>query len=228
MISSRSTLAPFLLLSVAAVACSEAGSSTGTDDLVHQTSADVTVLKVATTPRQIHITNATAVTTGEAPSDPAFAVSACTPRPNGELDCTAPFEAAFGAPALHPILVSASKTRCQVVTIQTVSKAAAAAASDGIGAYYGYGAGPRSSEKVVPAARLQKVADATLKNGDKAVVHTFVALGACDVGGRWGAATFKPYMQFTSNEVYKNWDAHENYAVSYNTGSFDRTSELLK
>lgn len=219
-----------VLSCVALVACtSEATApSTGTDDLVNQSSADVTVLQISPTSREINILNGVAVHTGEAPSDPAFDVSKCTLRPDGDLDCTSAFEAAFGAPALHPIIVSSSISRCKVVSIQTVSKLAAVENSDGIGAYYAFQSGPRSAEGLVPKAHLAKVADATLKNGDKAIVHKFVGLGACDIGGRWGAASFKPYMQFTGADVYKNWDSHENYAVSYDLAPIDRTGELLK
>jgi hypothetical protein len=219
---------PFALL-----ACTggSGDSSTSSDDIVNQASPDVTVLSIASTFRQIHLVQGAAVTTGEAPNDPAFDVSQCAALPAGMLDCTRAFEAAFGAPALHHVIVSSSVARCKVVAIQTVSKAAAAANSEGIGAYYAYQSGPRSGERLVPKAKLAKVADAKLVDGTDAVVHAFVGLGACDIGGRWGGADFKPLMQFkdaASGEVYKNWDTHDNYVLASGSPNVDRRGELLQ
>jgi hypothetical protein len=225
-------LLAFSLASVALAACSAPDDSVGSDSQnIDQTSGDVTVLKVTTTWKQIHISNGSAVTTGEAPNDPAFDSSKCTDLGKNQLDCTKAFESAFGAPALHDIILSHQVARCRVVEIQTVSSAAAVDASDGIGAYYGYDSGPRSSERLLPKANLAKVGDAKFKDGTKAVVHAFVGLGACDIGGRWGAASFKPYMQFTASDdgrQYKNWDDHADYRIEDQTRSFDRSAELLQ
>jgi hypothetical protein len=199
------------------------GKSDGAGAVVDQASPDVTVLW------------AQALDPIGGYGEPGFDATECTPVDSFSMDCTARFEERFGRPALHPIVVSSSQSQffCRVLEVETLSRSAALAASDGIGFYYrGYG---QSGLRFVPRDRLVSAGQSTLANGEAAERHAFIGLANCWLGSASSSsrATYelKPFMQFTAGDSgirYRNWDEANNYVLSTRVDRFDRSGELLE
>ena len=226
--TTRSLLASLALgmaVGVGGCASESADPAVANDDLVSQGSSDLTVLK------------AEALDPINGNGSPGFVESDCKPVASApgdqRIDCTAPMEKRFGAPALHDILVPLPQSLffCRVMRVTTVTKKAAFDNATGAGFYYrGYGGNGR----FVPKGNLKSVGEVTLKNGDAAVLHEFVGLANCFLGSASSSMQarydFKPFVRFvTPSETYDNWDlAKDNYVLTTRNDRFDRSAELLK
>lgn len=157
---------------------------------------------------------------------------------DGQLECTKPFASTFGAPALGRIAISIRSTLCKPIVITTASKKAAVDHADGIGSHYTFEPGSEENGDYVPKSKLKAVGAATAKNGDALVLHRFVGIGDCDIGGRMGASQLKPFMRFYGHDgrVYDNWDNRPfapfgpdaNYRYTWSSYTIDRSAELLR
>ena len=218
-----------LLLSFAVLtgcSASASGPEVQSDDIVSQSSPDLTVVK------------AFALEPINGNGSPGFVESECTPVPlnpaeGKKLDCTKAMEKRYGLPALHDILIPIPQNLfyCYELKVTTVSKKAAIENADGIGFFYrGYYANGR----YIPKASLKEVGNVILKNGEPGVLHEFVGLANCFLGdgssSMQATYDFKPFMRFvTPSETYDNWDlVPTDYRLTTRSSGFDRTSEVLK
>jgi hypothetical protein len=166
--------------------------------------------------------------------EPGFAPSECIPLDAFMMDCTEAMERRFGAPALHEIQASTSQFFCQAMHVETVTKKAAFDASVGIGFFYNGFGRPDDAEHFVEKERLKKVRDVTLKNGEPAVVHTFVGLAGCFLGSATSSAQklyeVKAFVRFIGDNgaTFNNWELGDNLAFRGTNGHADRSAHLLR
>ena len=132
--------------------------------------------------------------------------------------------------------------RCEMTEFRTITPDAALASSDfrGIGFYYS-----GSNTDLIGKDRLHKVGSVTLKNGNSATVHRFIAQSMCfGNGGNGGSISdrqfkFRPFVQFNGSDgnIYNIWDnVGSDYLLGRNRAvsqyvfvrDFDRQDELLK
>lgn len=227
----RSALALGILASVTGCSVSSSSDATAADDLVNQSSSDITVLKV----NVIEAINGYGA--------PGFSAEQCKASADGQtVNCTAELERRFGAPALHEVVLAkrsveqGSQFFCRVMHVTTLTKHSAAEATTGVGFYYrGYTYDvPGGDGRFVPKADMKKVGEATRKDGAPADLHEFIGLANCWLGSATGSSRvqyeFKPYAAFEANgERYQNWDTvSRNHSVDTTHPAWDRSSELLR
>jgi hypothetical protein len=162
---------------------------------------------------------------------------------NSSDSATPALATAFGFPSQGGV--------CETWEIRTVTKLSAfnSPTFTGIGFSLERGSYSGANEGLfIPKAELDQVGvTVTLKDGEPAIVHRFVAQGACNANGDDGYSLefsmikFRPYARFnTATDQYTNWDSvASDYQVGaiYNSSSistfdhvnsFDRQNDVLK
>ena len=161
--------------------------------------------------------------------------AACPPADPGNVDCTNALRQQFGAPSLHAVIVPANYdfAGCNLLRVTIASKQGGLANASGIGWYSAEasaGAQAMTSGRFLPNAELKQVGTGTLKSGAPAILHEFVGVANCTAGDASFDKLFKPYMQFENSpdgNIYRNWDAAENYRISRGITQFDRSADVL-
>jgi hypothetical protein len=162
----------------------------------------------------------------------------CTSIDGESVDCTEALAQTAGAPSFHRVVFGASQTLtgCQLLRVITASKDTGLANSAGIGFWSAQAAGgnqaAEDSGRFVPRARLKAVGTGTLLNGAAATLHEFVGVANCAAGNDVVMSRlFKPYMQFegaADGRIFRNWDLAQNYRISPDVTSFDRSGDVLR
>lgn len=219
-------------------------SATANAAVIDQRSGDITVLKVFNTGRAIGAQGI------------QLDLSQCQTLGNEagylRLDCTSVAEQEIAnaypeiaSPFAKSVVVYASHNRdgsvtssfyCRILEIQTLSRRDAFMNADSVGFYFDGGI------KHVSRDKMNKIGEATRKNGETADVHRFLGTAFCWQGSMSSSSNasyaFKPFMQFGSygGDTFRVWDSVDsNYVVGRVGGysgpwveGFDRTAELTR